>query len=159
VSEAIARHTLNLGAVFSNLLSLDFILRVAIEWLEERRPIVGPYRECEWISRTPVTDPASLWPMLERFNELVPDPGDRLDSARLVRLRDAVAHGRMYAPEPETPLTLVKFGLRPDSQDRIHVDTVLRMTDEWFAEQRAFTNDALMRAAKYASGPTHRGSI
>ena len=152
-------HARNVGAIVGNLLSLDLLVRVAIEWLEGSGPSLGPFREGAWLPRTPVTDPDSLGPMIDRFNALVPDPSDRLDAGGLVRLRDAIAHGRILATEERTPMTLVKYGRNPDREGRIHVETVLVMTDDWFVEQRKFTRAALMRAAKYGSGrPEGRGA-
>jgi hypothetical protein len=94
--------------------------------------------------------------MLERFNELVPDARDQLDVARLIRLRDALAHGRISTPERDAPMSLVKFGRDPDSRGQIHVETVLRMTDAWFTEQRDLTYDAVMRVQKYCQPPQGR---
>ena len=149
------RYFENLGVVLGTLLHLDLLVRVAVEWMDEagkQKPIVGPYHEGEWVPRTPITDPAPLRPMLIRFNRLVPE-ADHLDVERLVRLRDTVAHGRIANRDPNAPMTLVKFARAPDPSDRIQVEAVLTMTEEWFAEQKDFTQDAFQRALKYCRQP------
>jgi hypothetical protein len=94
--------------------------------------------------------------MSPRTPEVVPGPGGPFGwfgvESRLVRLRDAIALGRILAIEERIPMTLVKYGRDPDREGRILVETVFVMTDEWFTAQRQFTNAALMRAAKYGSG-------
>jgi hypothetical protein len=54
----------------------------------------------------------------------------------IVRLRDALAHGRAFGfgSLQRGYLTMVKFGRKRDGQNRVQVTMVVDMTERWFIE-------------------------
>jgi hypothetical protein len=53
--------------------------------------------------------------------------------ASLVDLRDALAHGRVSALDPNGPLKLMKFSRA--RQGKVQVTTVIELTPQWLTEQ------------------------
>jgi len=76
----------------------------------------------------------------EKFNALV-SPSHQLDVARIVDLRDQLAHGRVSSGTPTFPLMLLKFG-RPVN-GKVPVVARIEMTDAWFREQRTLVHEAI----------------
>jgi hypothetical protein len=85
----------------------------------------------------------SLGPTIERYNGLVTE-AHQLDAKRLVQLRDALAHGRVF-PTGTTgyPMRLVKFGRKTSAG--VPIETAVDMTAAWFAEQIELVGAAIHR--------------
>jgi hypothetical protein len=51
-------HAQNVGGIVGNLLSLDFLTRLAIEWLENRRPVIGHSKRARGLRGAPEQTPS-----------------------------------------------------------------------------------------------------
>ncbi len=87
-----------------------------------------------------MTNYDQLRTVLEKFNALA-TPAHQLDVARIVALRDQLAHGRTAANNPPFPLTLLKY----DKPVKGGVPMLARsdMNESWFGEQRELVSNAL----------------
>ena len=66
-----------------------------------------------------------------------------LNGARVVKLRNALAHGIVVARSPQPPLRLIKFGKVEGSRDKATVEFAAEMTDHWLREQRLLIREAI----------------
>jgi hypothetical protein len=98
-----------------------------------------------------MTDYKPLKAVIARYNTVVPAE-KRKDGAPIVRLRDALAHGRMLGLQPNDPSTLFKFG-QADGKT-VPVELVVELTLPWLAEQRAFIADVIKRVRAWATPPS-----
>jgi hypothetical protein len=134
-------HAFNVGMLIGNLQSLEFSARVAIATME-----VAPLGDLlalqpgQWVQENPMTNYDQLATVLDKFNGRVSSRW-QLDVARLVTLRDQLAHGRTAANASIFPLTLLKFG-RP-AKGMVQVKSRSDMTEAWFNEHRLFLHEAL----------------
>jgi hypothetical protein len=78
---------------------------------------------------------ASLGELIEEFNKsLKPEEASFAIGFEAVRVRDALAHGRLFVPEPPSwPATLWKFGKVKDG--RMPVEFCQELTIEWMEDQ------------------------
>ena len=104
-------HAFNVGMLVGNLQSLEFSARVALELITGAPPIENllALEPGDWVPEAPMTNYDQLGDVLQQFNESA-SPQYQLDVARIVALRDQLAHGRTAANNPIFPLTLLKFG-------------------------------------------------
>lgn len=128
-------YALALGKVVENLMSLEMLLRAVLQVLEPgtRAVNLAALKVGDIVSIEPITDYDSLRKLIRRFNASVP-PDDRIDENQLTDLRDAIAHGRVFAVTHGGPLTLVKFG-RPDKSGKVKVDSMVVLDETWLAGQ------------------------
>ena len=70
--------------------------------------------------------------VLKRYNQQV-SAAHRIDAERVVELRDALAHGRMFGFGPKgRHLRLLKFDKNRDKQGKVLVTMAIDMTEGWF---------------------------
>lgn len=144
-------HALSLGKLVGNLLTLELGARMAIVKRDARLAAIvqtqlPQVREGEWVEYNPLTNKDDLQQTLERFNKRATDKC-KVDIVRIVRLRDALAHGRAFgvgSPQRGV-LRLLKFSRKPDAQGMVQVTMAVDMTDEWFRENIEFLMDALRK--------------
>src|SRR5947209_6682955 len=107
-------HALALGKLLGNLLSLEMAARMAILKLDTRAANLitqlSQVREGEWVETNALTNRSDLRQTLEKYNKHA-SSDCKIDVAPIVRLRDALAHGRMFGFGAETRphLRLLKF--------------------------------------------------
>lgn len=143
MANAAERHLAQVGMLISQLQVLELSARVAILKLTGSRSDVdlSTVQIGEWVQENPLTDYRTLRPVLTQFNEHAP-PASQLDVAKLVGLRDQLAHGRLIAPRYDFPVTLLKFG-RPTAAGKVRVLARSEMTEEWFDGQRTLVDSAI----------------
>jgi hypothetical protein len=141
--KAFDRHARGLGTVFTNLLSLEFLLRLFL-YDKRSRPHTSFARGqnltglCvgEVLPENAVTAYDSLGKLIGRYNAIaargVASP--KL-AENLVSLRDALAHGRLFVPKTGLPLQLIKFTMPRDG--KVRVDFAAALSPEWLVEQNA----------------------
>ena len=139
-------HTIALGRLVSVLQILETTLRLAMEQLEPNLAAHwhwGALQVGQAVPYDALADYRGLRTTIERYNGLVPAP-NRIDAERLVALRDALAHGRVF-PMGDTgfPMRLVKFG--PSAGTTFPVEQVADMTQEWLQEQISLVGAAIQR--------------
>ena len=128
--------------LIGNLQSLEFSARVAIATITGSQSGVDlrALQPGQWVLEDPMTNYDQLTAVLEKFNALV-SPRRQLDVARIVDLRDQLAHGRVSSGMPTFPLMLLKFGKPVNG--KVPVVARIEMTDAWFREQRTLVHEAI----------------
>lgn len=158
------RHALCLGTLFTNLQTLEFLLRL---FLYKRRS--SPHisfvrgqnltglRVGKVLPENAVTDYDTLGKLIRRYNAIAARKVPSLKIAEdLVSLRDALAHGRVFVPKTGLPLQLLKF-TRPRNK-RVKVEFAAALTLEWLVKQstRVLAEIEKVRAAIDSMRRYHR---
>ena len=152
--EVFQQHALRLGKLIGNLQSLECGARMALAGMEGQQ--VGQLAnaflqasEGDWTDVNALTAPDGLAETLRKYNAHVSSQCT-IDVRRVVRLRDALAHGRVFGAgrySASRPLKLLKFS-KGEKGGRVQVEMAIDMTEEWFKENTALLVDALRRITK-----------
>lgn len=140
-------HAKELGGLIGNLHSLEFIIRLCLAQRSEsvaRDTYGDEFREMPAgtiVPESDLTDFASLGQLIERFNKCYGVADSQPIDPSLVRLRDAIAHGRVFAGPESTHMRIIKFERPKGGQARIAYNEV--MSDRWFLENKARVRDAI----------------
>jgi hypothetical protein len=147
-------HAINLGKLVGNLQSLEMMARMVIVRLDQRaaervRTQLPQVRAGDLVEINAFTNGDDLTQTLEKYNKRT-TPGCRLDVARIVGLRDALAHGRTFGIGSMKHLRLLKFSRRATANDttaneEVRVELAEDMTPEWFLNNIRILNDAIDR--------------
>ncbi|WP_161795285.1 hypothetical protein [Xanthomonas oryzae] len=89
---------------------------------------------------------ASLRELIKVFNEKL-SPNPPLDLG-LVTLRDALAHGRVFAGPNEEDFRIVKFEKPQRGATQVAVEYSAVMTEAWFVENKAWVRDSIATVSK-----------
>lgn len=114
----IDEYATNLGKFWINFNSLELLLRL---YLTKRNKESEVGLELDVGSSCPLshlTNYDSFQVLVAKYNDIASE-GDRINMSDVVRLRDAIAHGRATTKE-DVPVTLVKFS-RPRSDNTVEV--------------------------------------
>ena len=136
-------HALRLGKLFGNLLSLEMITRMALAKLDTNASFSeGPQLPLlttgQRVEANPLTDGKSLTGTLRQYNQHV-SGAYQVETERIVELRDALAHGRMFGFGPNgRHLRLLKFDKNTDKEGRVLVTMAIDMTQDWFDDSIRF---------------------
>jgi hypothetical protein len=138
---SLARYTAPIGAVFTDLLSLEFLLRLFL-YERQAKPhnafkpgqdLTG-LRLGAVLPANALTDFKQLKNLIDRYNEFVGPSCPRLKiGPNLVDLRDALAHGRLFIRKNGLRLQLLKF-TRPEV-GKVKVNFSATLTLKWLAAQ------------------------
>jgi hypothetical protein len=126
-------HCLRIGYIHTNLAALESSLRFFL-LKANKETFAAPKPEETDAPLNHITNFASLSWLINEYNRKL-DPSETAQFAldnESVRIRDALAHGRLVAPSNEFPLTLWKFGLVKSGRVPIEYNEVL--TVEWLDE-------------------------
>jgi hypothetical protein len=124
------KHLFGVGAIVLNLQSLELHLRYFLARMHRQDPIF-PKIEDTTAAVNYLTDYKSLTALVGQYNtalsadeksKFAVDPG-------VVRIRDAIAHGRLVTLAKTPPFTLWKFGLEFEGKTKVEFCEVL--TEEW----------------------------
>ncbi len=143
-------HALRLGKIIGNLQSLELGARLFLDNTDTHRgtqlmsslPTLG---NNDWVPLCPLSDGSDLRQVLERFNKLAPE--HRLEVDRIVRLRDALAHGRIFGKglmQQDSTLWLLKFS-REIKDEKVQVSSIEEMTESWFNDNIKFLKGSMER--------------
>lgn len=140
------QYALSLGKIICNLQALELLLRAVLAsrfpgegaGLDESLP-VGTV-----IAATPLTDYDQLRRLSRKFNDLMVEEGKPgIDYQRLVDVRDALAHGRVFTKVESNDFTLMKFGRPKDGSVTVTFNEVL--SQEWFRATHMSLTTAIQR--------------
>ena len=115
------KHALALGKLVGNFQSLEFALRafllndeVALGKVVLHSPNLNDMNEGDVVRLNAFTDYDNLGQLIDRYNShtKILSAGLTIDKT-LVRVRDAIAHGRVSGNTPTPPLKLLKFYKAP----------------------------------------------
>lgn len=144
-------HALNLGKLVGNLQSLEMGARLAIvkvdRWVAKQvRTQLPQVRVGDSVEVNAFTSSDDLRQTLEKYNKQAPSDC-RIDVLPVVRLRDALAHGRTFAFGSVNHLRLLKFG-RKTKDGQVPVELAEDMTAEWFNENIQMLNKMLEKVRR-----------
>ena len=144
-------HALNLGKLVGNLLSLEMGARMVIAKLDQRaakkvQTHLPQVKIGDLVEVNAFTNQDDLTQTLERYNKRAP-LDCRINIDPIVRLRDALGHGRAFGFGTVKHLRLLKFS-REETDGKVSVELSEDMTDEWFSEKIRMLGDALERVRK-----------
>ena len=134
-------HVSNLGKLVVNLQALEFALRAFLVNEEIARGAsfsqskdLYQMNEGEVVPENAFTSYDHLGDLINKYNNnaKVVSAGLAIEH-NLVRIRDAIAHGRVSSDTPSGCLRLLKFG-KPKNK-KVKVTFSVMMTKEWFGEQ------------------------
>lgn len=129
-------HALSLGKLLGNLQAIEMGARLAIVELDARAAQIvqsqlPTAKVGDDVEVNAFSNSDDLRQTLEKFNKRAPDTC-HIDVGPVVRLRDALAHGRTFGSGSlDGPLRLLKFS-RKDQNNRVSVEVAEDMTPEWF---------------------------
>lgn len=134
------QHAWRLGKLVGNLHSLEFLLRAFLHEQPSARPLGVPYgrdlfasSEGEFVPLNDFTSWDSLGDLIDKANQALAQSTVQPIDTTIVRLRDAIAHGRVSAPTANEHLRLVKFGKPNGAQ--VQVEFNAELSEAWFTEQ------------------------
>ncbi len=146
-------HALWLGTLVANFHSLEFCLRAFLQSLPNARPIGLPggtdlyaFQEGAKVPESEITSYDTLGRLIKKFNDEMTRRGQSGIDDSLVRVRDAIAHGRVSAPKPNARMQLLKFSV-PDN-GYVEVEFSAQMSKEWFREQCTRVREAILVVAE-----------
>jgi hypothetical protein len=144
-----------LGKVVANLHSLEFVLR-AFLYAHADAPhqpfpadvTLDSVRAGDMLPENALTDYSPLGALIERYNRIVGGGSTLAVDGTIVALRDALAHGRVSAPDPTGEFRLLTFE-RP-SAGRARVSYSEAIAEQWLKDQ---SQRVAEQAKKVASAP------
>lgn len=146
------QHALHLGGLIGNLQSLEIFIRLTLAQRPDS-PVQGTYgddfRNAAVGTLVPVSDLssyASLRELIKAFNRSF-SPTPPLDLS-LVTLRDALAHGRVFAGPSEEEFRIVKFEKPAKGATEVAVEYSAVMTEGWFIDNMAKVRAAIETVAQ-----------
>lgn len=127
-----------LGSLISNLLNVEFSLRVSLHLDEpkERHMPHNTFKRAAAGDAFPLnrlTSWATLGELVVAFNAGQRARGGALVDETIVNLRDMLAHGRITQQDMDSEYMLIRFG-RPVG-DRVPVESVQAVTVDWLEER------------------------
>ena len=147
-------HALNLGKLVGNLQSLEMGARMVIVKLDQRaakqvQTQLPQVRAGDAVELNAFTNDDDLNQTLGKYNKRAP-LNCRIDVVPIVRLRDALAHGRTFgfgSVKHLQHLRLLKFS-RKTKDGKVPVELAEDMTAEWFSQNIRMLNKALEKVTK-----------
>ena len=146
------KHPESLGRLWSNLLSLELVMRLCIlrkRGQEASMPKLDNLREGDIVKESALTGYDSLGKVIDKFNAEFKKESWIKEKDKIVRLRDALAHGRFLSPMP-SPMKFYKFG-KPE-KGKVRVELIEEMTRKWFGKNIRFIAEEVRRLAKFYEG-------
>ena len=145
------KHALALGKLVGSFQSLEFALRafllndeVASGKIVLHSTNLNDMNEGDIVRLNAFTNYDNLGKLIDGYNShtKILSAGLTIDRT-LVRVRDAIAHGRVSGDTPGAPFKLLKFD-KPEKK-KVKVTFSVLMTIEWFNEQISRVNKAITK--------------
>lgn len=148
------KHALALGKLVGNFQSLEFALRAFLlnDEVASGKVILpsanlNDMNEGDIVRLNAFTSYDNLGQLIDRYNShtKILSAGLTIDRT-LVRVRDAIAHGRVSGDVPAPPFKLLKFDI--PVKNKVKVTFSVLMTIEWFNEQISQVNKAITKVSE-----------
>ena len=149
------KHFLNLGKLVGNFQSLEFVLRALLinDEIAHKGPLpksatdMDKMNDGDIVPENAFTNWDTLRQLIKKYNghPKISSAGLTIDED-LVDIRDAIAHGRVSAATPSSPLRLLKLKKPKDNQVKVTFSVL--MTREWFAEQLGRVYKAVLKVSE-----------
>jgi len=132
-------HALSLGKLLGNLQTIETGTRLFLA----KADMIPELKKGDWAELTPLTNNLDLRRVLEKYNKAAKNCRVVID--RIVNLRDALAHGRVFGRGPIQnvhSLRLLKFKRKAEAK-KVQVEIAEEMTEGWFKENIEFLLNSL----------------
>ena len=140
------KHAANLGKVMSNLQSLEFSLRAFLLEAESTQDAVD-YQQLkvgDQIAEDAFGNWDTMGKLIAKYNSIIrPIDCSLCVDDSVVKLRDALAHGRVAAFSPSAHMQLLKF-TKPRNR-RVRVSFAAQMDKAWFQKQISLTLEQIKK--------------
>ena len=141
------KRTQSLGRLVSNIQTLELLLRACLFEDEiakglSKQSINIELVKGEIVDENAFTNWDTLRDLIQKYNELPISKGLTIDET-LVDIRDAIAHGRVFADTPLGINQLVRF--QKPKKNKVEVEFSVSMTEEWFGTQIRRFYDAVRK--------------
>lgn len=130
-------HARYLGKLVANFQSLEFILRAFLQQLPTAPPFglahgtdIYSFPVGTEVPVNELTNFDSLGQLIKKFNSEMKRRGLNKIDEDLIAVRDALAHGRVSAPNPNDEIRLLKFSKPENGRVRVEFNEV--MSAAWF---------------------------
>jgi hypothetical protein len=126
-------HAKGVGKIVSNLESLEFLIRIYLSSANNHK-IEFPTPDTKELPETYITNYMSLDDLTEEYNEsLTPAEQIHRVDIEVVKIRDALAHGRIFSNTESFPITLYKFSKPKDGKAAVEFAETL--TTDWLKQK------------------------
>ena len=135
-----------LGRLISNLIQLEFTIRIALH-LQEPHPM--PTETLRLLSpgddlpENNITNWDTLGQLISKYNAVEAVRGGKTIDPEIVDLRDTLAHGRMTASTTTSEYRLIRFSKPDKTTRRAKVEDVHTLTLPWLNHQIGRTVKAM----------------
>ncbi|HEY8007680.1 MAG TPA: hypothetical protein VIE66_13010 [Methylocella sp.] len=141
-------HTIGLGKIIGNLHSLELLLRVFL-CEKNRENLDFPESSTGVVQETHLTNFMSLGNLIDAYNATLAPLEEIFSIDRsVVKIRDAIAHGRLTSLATTFPLTLHKFG-KPKA-GVVTIELVEVISEKWLSENRQLIFDQMGKIQRCA---------
>jgi hypothetical protein len=126
-------HAKGVGKIVSNLESLELLIRIYLTSANSQK-IEFPTPTTKELPETYITNYMPLDDLVEEYNESL-EPEEQIHgvNTEVVKIRDALAHGRIFSLTESFPVTIYKFAKPKDG--KAAVDYVETLTTDWLKEK------------------------
>lgn len=149
-------YPIKLGKLKANLLSLElrirhFLLICDLSSEKSTKYLLGAskWEIGQELNVDSFTNYDKLGELIDKYNEKILSLGSSLEIGNkdaLIKLRDALAHGRVFAYKGAPPLYLIKFNKPKNGKTKVEFMSV--MSWNWFNEQIRLTKNEYNKVEK-----------
>lgn len=137
-AENLDKHAKGLGRIVADLQLLELSLRMFLLKInvKSRLPNYGKLKLGTEVDENPFTNYDQLSHLIKKFNKHAKPLNPKLcvDPTKVIKLRDAIAHGRVFRSERGGFFQLLKFG-RADGSKKVKVTYSEEMNPEWYQKK------------------------
>ena len=165
------KYLLYLGTLVGHYHSLEFVLRAYLQAQPEARPVglergTSPYDfpVGSTLPESELTSYDSLGDLIKKVNSAFREKGLEQIDSNILKVRDALAHGRISSPGPSADMRLVKFGRGGSGTVKVEFNESISIS--WLDEKRKAVSRLIMRIAselpahnKKSRGQKSRGQV
>ena len=144
-------HALRVGKIIGNLQMIEMAARMALVKLDKYKSSqvvtdLSQVKENDVIELNAFTDKSDLRQTLQKYNKKVV-PEFKVNINKIVSLRDALAHGRVFGCGHTPFLRLLKFN-RDTKNNKVKVDMSVEITPDWLISQIDFLMNEYSKVIK-----------
>ena len=126
-------HAKGVGKIVSNLELLEFLIRIYLSSANNQK-IEFPTSTTTELPETYITNYMSLGDLTDKYNEgLTSAEQIHCVDIEVVKVRDALAHGRIFSHTESFPITLYKFSKPKDG--KAAVEYAENFTTDWLTQK------------------------
>ena len=140
-------HIKGLGLLVSYFHALEFVLRAVLKNHEKGKSKKTDYsllKVGDAVPKDSMTNYDSLGTLIDKYNKLAPK--ELRIAKRIVAVRDAIAHGRVFSDSQNLPMRLFKFA-KPE-YGAVSVTFAATLDRNWFIDTALHLYEEIQKAMK-----------